>query len=172
MWHILPQKWFLACSALCSYLGWIFVPTLGRNIFRSCSAFCSLLVRCCIQLLPYHTHTTLNSCPTALNFVAYHIKLCTLIFEKYHVELVNLPFMESPDNPAWFLSSDDHHQLSLSRYSVLILKDAALCDRIHFIAYLRSKAQLIDELLLAFLNTGIQLHFCLIVRYLLSFQLL
>ena len=61
--------------------------------------------------------------------------------------------MESPDNPAWFLSSDDHHRLSLSRYSVLILKDAAICAKIHFIAYLRSKAQLIDELLLAFLNT-------------------
>ena len=70
----------------------------------------------------------------------------------YNIELVNLPFMASLDNPAWFLYSDDHHQLSLSRYSVAILKDAALCARIQSIASL-TKALLIDELLFAFLKT-------------------
>ena len=61
--------------------------------------------------------------------------------------------MEFLDNPAWFLSSDDHHKLSLSKFSVPVLRDAALSTKMQPMAQFKTKAQLIDRLLVAFLNT-------------------
>ena len=61
--------------------------------------------------------------------------------------------MEFLDNPAWFLSSDDHHKLSLSKFSVSILRDAALSAKMEPMPQFKTKAQLINGLLVAFLNT-------------------
>ena len=61
--------------------------------------------------------------------------------------------MEFLDNPAWFLSSDDHHKLSLSKFSVPVLRDAALSAKMQPMVQFKTKAQLIDGLLVAFLNT-------------------
>jgi hypothetical protein len=61
--------------------------------------------------------------------------------------------MEFLDNPAWLLSSDDHHKLSLSKFSVTILRDAALSAKIQPMAQFKTKALLINGLVIAFLNT-------------------
>ena len=61
--------------------------------------------------------------------------------------------MEFLDNPAWFLSSDDHHKLSLSKFSVSILRDPALSAKMQPMPQFKTKAQLINGLLVAFLNT-------------------
>ena len=61
--------------------------------------------------------------------------------------------MEFLDNPAWFLSSDDHHKLSLSKFSASILRDAALSAKMEPMPQFKTKAQLINGLLVAFLNT-------------------
>ena len=61
--------------------------------------------------------------------------------------------MKFLDNPAWFLSSDDHHKLSLSKFSVSILRDAALSAKMEPMPQFKTKAQLINGLLVAFLNT-------------------
>ena len=61
--------------------------------------------------------------------------------------------MDPFHNPAWFFSSIDHHKLSLSKFSISVLKDAALCAKIHPISHLKTKSTLIDSLLFAYLNT-------------------
>ena len=57
------------------------------------------------------------------------------------------------DNPAWFLSSNDHHKLSLFKFSVSILRDAALPAKMEPMPQFKTKAQLINGLLVAFLIT-------------------
>ena len=61
--------------------------------------------------------------------------------------------MEFLDNPAWLLSSDDHHKLSLSKFSVSTLRDAALSAKMEPMPQFKTKAQLINGLLVAFLKT-------------------
>ena len=61
--------------------------------------------------------------------------------------------MKFLDNPAWFLSSDDHHKLSLSKFSASVLRDAALSATMEPMPQLKTKAQIINELLVGFLNT-------------------
>jgi len=96
---------------------------------------------CYIKLVAHH-----------IKLVAYHIKLAA-----YHIELVHqtskVCTMGPFHNPAWFLSSIDHHKLFLSKFSASVLRDAALCARIHPIYHLITKSSLIDSLLVAYLNT-------------------
>jgi len=127
-------------------------------IVPECSCFChdivTFLSRFVVFSFACEVIIILSSCglPCYIKLVAHHIKLVA-----YHIELVHqtskVCTMDPFHNPAWFLSSIDHHKLSLSKLSASVLRDAALCARIHPIYHLIKKSSLIDSLLAAYLNT-------------------